>query len=153
MRDVIGSSVSWAKGIGFRHAVAQLWAATFETLGNFVNKCRRCWCPTAANCFHARHIEVTKTWVVDEVPALRGNANKVRYLLARNELESFLGIPLVHDDQFQTSHPTTHHDWDTTSDMEERHDENKACWQGIRIGFCSFTKVVDRNTQGEAHER
>ena len=91
--------------------------------------------------------------MVDEVPALRGNTNEVRYLLARNELESFLGIPLVHDDQFQTSHPTTHHDWDTTSDMEERHDENKACWQGIRIGFCSFTKVVDRNTQREAHER
>ena len=119
------ANVAWSECIRFGHAVAQLRASLLHTLCHFVNKCRGCWCTAAAYCAKRRGVVLLEIGVIDEVPALRGNTNEVSDLLILNNWQRLTGIPLVHDDQFQSSKETAEHDGHTTGDVEQRHDENE----------------------------
>ena len=94
--------------------------------------------------------------MIDQVPALCGNANEVRDALLLDDGQCLTGIPLVHDDELEASHETAEHHRHATSHVEKRHDEDERCIEDriIRVDWLWIRcKCKNTVTTSECHER
>ena len=143
MRHVVVTTVAGAERIGFGHAIAELWAAFFETVGHLVHQRGWCGCATTTHRAQRRRVELGKVGVVDEVPTLGGHTDEVGDLFALDNFERLAGIPFVHNHQFEARHKTTHQHRDTTRYVKQRHNQNERRRKRIRLGLFGRAHTFD----------